>query len=155
MSTESLIPIEQIVNASRVSDVFGLLDRVAQQLQEIQRMTVGQVNLTPPQYQTLRLLWAEDARTLKELAALNFCTPPTMTGIVDTLEKKELVTRLPNPADRRSLLVTLTEHGKTLQGSTPDLDRIYDTCCVGLTSDEFQQLGVLLQKLLQSLDCSC
>ncbi len=155
MSPESLIPIEQIPNASRVSDVFELLDRVAHQLQEIQRMTVSQVNLTPPQYQTLRLLWAQDARPLKELAAFNCCTPPTMTGIVDTMEKKELVTRQPNPSDRRSLLVTLTDQGKAMKGTTPDLDRIYDTCCVGLTSEEFQQLGALLQKLHQSLDCTC
>jgi DNA-binding MarR family transcriptional regulator len=78
-----------------------------------------------------------------------------MTGIVDTLEKKGLVSRQPNPNDRRSLLVTLTERGASLEGSTPDLDHIYAHCCVGLSAGEFQQLGYLLDKLDQSLDCSC
>ena len=77
-----------------------------------------------------------------------------MTGIVDTLEKNGLVTRQPNPDDRRSLLVTLTEKGKALAGSTPDLDRIYSSCCVGLSVEEFKELGYLLEKLDQSLDCS-
>ena len=78
-----------------------------------------------------------------------------MTGIVDTLEKNGLVTRQPNPNDRRSLLVTLTDKGAALEGSKPDLDLIYAKCCVGLSAEEFQQLGLLLGKLDQSLDCSC
>jgi DNA-binding MarR family transcriptional regulator len=155
MAQESLIPIEKILNAAPVTDVFELLEQVARQLNEVQRQTVREINLTPPQYQTLRLLWAQDGRPLKELANLNGCTPPTMTGIVDTLEKKGLVARQPNPADRRSLLVTLTEAGRSLEGTTPDLDRIYASCCVGLSAEEFQQLGALLRKLHQSLDCSC
>lgn len=155
MTQESFIPIEKILNAAPVTDVFELLDQVARQLRDIQRETVREANLTPPQYQTLRLLWVQDGRPFKELAASNGCTPPTMTGIVDTLEKKGLVTRQPNPDDRRSLLVTLTEKGRALEGSTPNLERIYASCCVGLSAEEFRQLGSLLEKLHQSLDCSC
>jgi DNA-binding MarR family transcriptional regulator len=156
MSEQStLIPIEEISISAPVSDVFTLLDQVARQLREIQRLTVSEVDLTPPQFQTLRLLWEQDRQPFKDLAAANGCTRPTMTGIVDTLEKNGLVTRQPNPNDRRSLLVTLTEKGVALEGSTPDLDRIYAKCCVGLSAEEFQQLGLLLGKLDQSLDCSC
>lgn len=155
MTQESLIPIEKILPSAPVTRVFELIDQVAKKLQEIQRQTVREVNLTPPQYQTLRLLWVRDGQPLKELAAANGCTPPTMTGIADTLEGKGLVTRQPNPADRRSLLVTLTEKGKALEGSTPDLDRIYATCCVGLSAEEFQRLASLLEKLDRTLDCSC
>lgn len=155
MGEQTFIPIKDLINPSSATDVFELLDRVAKQLQEIQRQTVREADLTAPQYQTLRLLWARDAQPFKELANSNGCTPPTMTGIVDSLEKKELVSRQPNPADRRSLLVTLTEKGKHLEGTTPNLDRIYAGCCVGLNVDEFRQLGALLEKLHRSLDCSC
>lgn len=155
MTQEQLIPIEELLNAPPASDVFSLLDQVAKQLQDIQRQTVREVNLTAPQYQTLRLLWAKDGQPLKDLAQMNGCTPPTMTGIVDTLEKNGLVTRQPNPADRRSLLVTLTEKGIALEGRTPNLDRIYAGCCVGLSAEDFRQLGALLEKLHRSLDCAC
>ncbi len=155
MTDEStLIPIEEISASAPVTEVFELLDLVARRLREIQRLTVGEVDLTPPQFQTLRLLWEQDRQPFKDLAAANGCTRPTMTGIVDTLERKGLVTRQPNPNDRRSLLVTLTEKGAALEGSTPDLDRIYATCCVGLSAGEFRLLGTLLAKLEQSLDCS-
>jgi DNA-binding MarR family transcriptional regulator len=155
MTNNALIPIENLLTAAPVTDVFTLLDQVARRLREIQRLTVSEVDLTPPQYQTLRCLWEQDRQPFKDLAASNGCTRPTMTGIVDTLEKNGLVTRQPNPDDRRSLLVTLTQKGIALEGSTPDLDRIYAKCCVGLSAEEFQQLGSLLEKLDQSLDCSC
>jgi DNA-binding MarR family transcriptional regulator len=155
MTDETLIPIENISTAAPVSDVFELLDQVSRRLREIQRLTVSEANLTPPQFQTLRLLWEQDSQPFKDLAASNGCTRPTMTGIVDTLEKKGLVTRQPNPNDRRSLLVTLTNEGQALEGNTPNLDRIYAKCCVGLSAEEFRQLGLLLGKLDQSLDCAC
>jgi DNA-binding MarR family transcriptional regulator len=155
MTYDTLIPIEEILNSAPVTDVFTLLDQVARKLREIQRLTVNEINLTAPQYQILRLLWEQDSQPFKDLAASNGCARPTMTGIVDTLEKNGLVTRQPNPTDRRSLLVTLTQQGKALQGNTPDLDRIYARCCVGLSAEEFQQLDLLLEKLDQSLDCSC
>jgi DNA-binding MarR family transcriptional regulator len=155
MGETQIITIEEISTSAPVTEVFTLLDQLARKLREIQRMTVNKINLTPPQFQTLRWLWERDSQPFKDLAAANGCTRPTMTGIVDTLEKNGLVKRAPNPDDRRSLLVTLTKKGKDLEGSTPDLDRIYASCCVGLSAVEFQQLGTLLEKLDQTLDCSC
>jgi len=151
----TFIPIEEISTPAPVTEIFELLDQVARRLRNVQRLTVSEVNLTPPQFQALRLLWEQDSQPFKDLAASIGCTRPTMTGVVDTLEKNGLVTRQPNPKDRRSLLVTLTKKGKALEGNTPDLDRIYAQCCVGLSAEEFRQLGSLLGKLDQSLDCSC
>ena len=155
MTNETLIPIEDLSSTALVTDVFTTLDRVARNLREIKRKTVNQVELTPPQYQTLRLLWDRNSQPFKDLAAANGCTRPTMTGIVDTLEKNGFVTRQPNPDDRRSLLVTLSEKGKALEDSAPDLEKIYAGCCMGLSAEEFQQLGTLLEKLDRSLDCNC
>lgn len=155
MSDQTLIPIGMMENSADVAEVFSLLDQVARKLREIQRMTISELNLTPSQFQTLRFLWDHDNQPLKDLAALNGCTRPTMTGIVDTLEKNGLVVRNPHPEDRRSLLIALTPTGKALEGSTPNLEKMYAHCCVGLSAIEFQQLAVLLEKLDQSIDCSC
>ena len=155
MDETQIIPIEEIATSAPVTEVFTLLDQVARKLREIQRLTVNEIDLTSPQFQTLRLLWERDSQPFKDLADANGCTRPTMTGIADTLEKKGLITRKPNLEDRRSLLVTLTEKGRALEGSAPDLDRIYAICCVGLSAVEFLQLGNLLERLDQTLDCTC
>ena len=133
-------------------EIFQLIELVSKKLTRIQRETVQEANLTPPQYFVLTLLWEDDGRPLKELAAASYCSRATMTGIVDTLESKGLATRRPNPADRRSLLVTLTDSGKSLRESTPTVDRIFRGCCTGLEMDEARQLSQLLKKLSDSLE---
>jgi DNA-binding MarR family transcriptional regulator len=145
-----LLPAEEYQPDS-MPEIFQLIERVEKKLKQIQRETIKVTNLTPPQYVVMTLLWERDGRPFKELAAAVHCTRATMTGIVDTLEKKELVVRAPNPDDRRSLLVKLTDGGEALQRSTPTLDRIFHSCCVGLAPDEARQLSQLLRKLDDSL----
>ena len=134
-----------------LAEIFQLIDVVAKKLRQLQRDTTAEADLTPAQYSILTLLRERDDRPFKELAAAHHSSPATITGIVDVMEKKGLVTRQPNPDDRRSLLARLTAEGRALQESTPGLDKIFRSCCVGLGPDEFQQLGWLLTALDRSL----
>ncbi len=134
-----------------IPQVFELVERLARKLKGIQRQTVSAAGLTPPQYVVLGALAERDRRPLKELADAALCSPATITGIVDVLERRGLVRRQPNPEDRRSLLVALTEEGRVLQTSTPSLDEMLHGCCTGLRPDEATQLTVLLQRLDESL----
>lgn len=136
-----------------LTEVFELIDLTAKNLRRIQRQTVSEAGLTPPQYYVLHLLWERDQRPFKDLADACVCSRATITGIVDTLERKGLVVRKPNPADRRSLLATLTSAGRSLQHNTPSLEKVFANCCAGLAPHEFQQLGILLNKLNDSLNC--
>ncbi len=151
MSNPADKALNEIYQSGSISEVFQLVELVEKKLKQIQRETISEANLTPPQYFILSLLWEKDGRPFKELASAAHCSGATMTGIVDTLEKKELVRREPNPDDRRSVLVKLTEQGEALKHSTPTLDRIFRSCCVGLAPDEVQQLSRLLKKLNNSL----
>ena len=132
-------------------EIFQLIDTVAKKLTQRQRQRIRVIELTPPQYSILSLLWERDGRQLSELASACCCSPSTITGVVDTLEKKGLVTRELNPNDRRSLLVKLTEQGEELKGATPGLEKILNGCCVGIERDELQQLSKLLRKLDDTL----
>jgi DNA-binding MarR family transcriptional regulator len=151
MDGQAQVLLAQEYQTASMPEVFRLIELADKRLKQIQRETIREANLTPPQYFVLTLLWERDGRPFKELAAAVNCTPATMTGIVDTLEHKGLVTREPNPDDRRSLLVKLTEKGWSLQASTPTLDKIFRSCCVGLEPGEVRQLSQLLRKLNESL----
>ena len=48
---------------------------------------------------------------LSELGARLIVTRATVTGLLDSLERRGFVHRAPNPADRRSLLVEITPAG--------------------------------------------
>ncbi len=130
-----------------MGEVYRLVDLVAKKLMRLQRRQIGSYELTPAQYSVLRLLWRRDGRQFNELASACCCSPPTITGVVDTLEKKGLVAREANPRDRRSLLVRLTVEGRAMERGTPGLDAILEGCCEGLRHDELRQLSELLSKL--------
>lgn len=153
MSTSTLINLQDKIPVSSFTEIFKLIDQTAKRLKQIHRQTVNEAGLSPPQYAVLNILWERDGRPFKELAEAQMCTRATITGIIDTLERKGLVVRKPNPTDRRSLLATLTDEGRKLQQSTPSLDTIYNCCCTGLEPLEFQQLAFLLNKLNDSLIC--
>jgi DNA-binding MarR family transcriptional regulator len=151
MTDQSTIQFFTEVPETSITEVFELLDQTAKNLRRIQRLTVRKSGLTPPQYQVLYILWDRDELPLKDLASACSCTRATITGLVDGLERKGLVIRKLNPDDRRSLLATLTDEGRALQSQTPELEKVYEQCCSGLTSHEFRQLGLLLSRLNKSL----
>jgi len=135
-------------------EIFQLIGMVDKKLKKLQNQTLKATQLTPPQFYILTLLWQADGRPFKDLALALNCTRATITGIVDTLERKGLVSRAPHPTDRRSQLVRLSQAGRDLQRSIPDLERMFSTCCAGLDAQESRELSRLLIKLNKTIDFS-
>jgi DNA-binding MarR family transcriptional regulator len=52
-------------------------------------------------------------RTVSELGAAVGSRPTTLTGILDRLERRDLIARDPHPTDRRAVVITLTDTGRT------------------------------------------
>jgi DNA-binding MarR family transcriptional regulator len=61
---------------------------------------------------TLASLDHAGPRRVGDLAALEGITQPSMTALVNALERSGLVRRQDDPADKRAALVVLTETGK-------------------------------------------
>lgn len=135
-------------------EVFTLVGQVNRRLETIRRWTMRGSGLTPPQFAVLRSLGLQDGQPLKDLAEASRCTRATMTRLVDGLERRELARRRSNPADRRSLLVVLTERGHALLADAPGLVETYAHCCAGLSESEYRRLSGLLRKLDAALDCA-
>jgi DNA-binding MarR family transcriptional regulator len=70
--------------------------------------------LAPQQMIALRMLGA-GPRKMSELAQALFCDNSNVTGIVDRLEKRALVTREPAEGDRRVKLLVLTKEGERMR----------------------------------------
>ncbi|MFX0081802.1 MAG: MarR family winged helix-turn-helix transcriptional regulator [Candidatus Hodarchaeota archaeon] len=134
------------------SEIFQLINLLNKKFEKLQRRVVKSENLTPPQYSILLELWKSDGKQFKELASACCCSPSTITGIIDTMEKNDLVYRENNPEDRRSVLVKLTEKGKEMKSTTPPLKIILKNCCEGFTSEDLEKLTSLLNKLSNSFE---
>ena len=73
--------------------------------------------VTPEQWIVLDELWRNDGLTQLEIAHATFRQQTSTSRILDNLVKRDLVFRAPNPQDKRSNLIYLTEKGKGLQKS--------------------------------------
>jgi DNA-binding MarR family transcriptional regulator len=75
---------------------------------------VREKGMTLPQMHTLEVLGIHGAMRMKELAEAMGVTTGTLTVLVDRLEDKDCVRRVPHDTDRRSINVELTSQGRTL-----------------------------------------
>jgi len=74
------------------------------------------LHLTPGETNALACFGSDRERTVRELLAASGQRPSTLTGVLDRLERRRLVERRPNRADRRSLTVSLTPAGAAAAG---------------------------------------
>jgi DNA-binding MarR family transcriptional regulator len=72
-----------------------------------------------PQLLCLLNLHENGSLTPSQIAKNTMVGTSTMTGIIDRLEKKGLVTRVRNSPDRRTITISLTEAGKKLARRAP------------------------------------
>ena len=78
---------------------------------------------------------------------------PTMTRMLDTLEKDGLVERLADPADRRTKQLRLTGAGeKALAAIFEIADEMRDRLLDGLEPEKIEELNALLSGLSARLD---
>jgi DNA-binding MarR family transcriptional regulator len=76
-------------------------------------------NVSAPQLATLRVLLHDGTMPPSQIARQVMVNASTMTGVIDRLEKKGLVSRLRNDPDRRIIRVELTEAGRVLAENAP------------------------------------
>lgn len=76
-----------------------------------------------------------------------------MTSRIDRLERRGLVSRLPDPNDRRGVLVELTENGRMLLEEAVAANTDGERAVLGsLSENEIATLGQLLREILADLE---
>jgi homoprotocatechuate degradation regulator HpaR len=79
------------------------------------RKIFSEFGITEQQWRVLRVLWELDAVTINRLAELTLIPPPSLVGVVDRLERDELVIRQRSQSDRRKVNVVLIAKGVELE----------------------------------------
>ena len=90
--------------------------------------------------------------TMGELSSRLMVSNGNVTGLTDALVREGLVSRVPEPDDRRSLRIRLTAAGKrAFDAMTPTHEHWIDEMMAGLTRAEMAHLLELLGRLKLSL----
>lgn len=136
--------------------VTGRVIRLASLFQNAYTQAFSPLGLSEGDYGllvALRRVGAPHRLTPSDLARSQMMTSGGMTAAIDRLERKGLVTRVPNPNDRRGSLVELTDAGRKVVDRAMELHAAAEDRLVGaLTATERRTLEQLLRKLLLGVD---
>jgi DNA-binding MarR family transcriptional regulator len=75
-------------------------------------LALEQYDVTPAQSRALRVVGEHPEARLSQLAEALRIAPRSATEVVDALEERGLVRRIPDPSDRRATCVGLTPDGR-------------------------------------------
>ena len=88
---------------------------------------------------------------LREIAERLRIAPRSATEVIDGLEERELVKRVPHPKDRRARLVVITEEGRALHKELwEQRQRSSDEFFAVLNETDRRELSHLLGKLIEA-----
>ncbi len=122
-------------------------DKIANSMLEEYGMTNGQ-------FKVLNLLYARPAFSLRQVDIEEFfqISNPTVTVILNSLEKKGLVERRINPSDSRSKLIGVTEKAEEMRGQMHAVEKsLSGRLDEILSPEEKAQLMALLNRVIEGI----
>jgi len=124
---------------------LSVLRELVQCYQAFERYSATHIQtleLTPPQFDVVATLGNTRGMTFRELGERTLITKGTLTGVVDRLEAKGIVSRESCPEDGRSTIVRLTRKG----------ERIFDRAFPAHISHLREAFGQVCEKELSALE---
>lgn len=104
--------------------------------------------LTEQQWRVLRVLWSEQRVTAADLSRQTLLSAPSLVGILDRLEGKQLIARVRSTTDRREVYIVTTASGRELRNEImPSVIRIHDTIRSRVSTEEWDDMVKTLAKL--------
>lgn len=105
-------------------------------------------DLRPVDFSVLSLVQHNPGITSRQLCSALGLLPPNLVGMLNKLEKRNLIHRLPHPSDRRAMGLHMTQAGQEFmtraEAAATELER---DAVAGLTAAEQKTLLRLLQKI--------
>src|SRR5258705_4660524 len=112
--TNNYMPNNQFKKGELYSFITGKASTaIARRLQK--KFNVSGLNITIEQWSVLYHLWKQEGMSQQELCKATFRDKPSITRLVDNLEKSGLVKRVASDQDRRINLIYLTKQAQKLQ----------------------------------------
>jgi DNA-binding MarR family transcriptional regulator len=146
------MPNNQFKRGELYSVINGIASTaIARRLQKHFRQ--AGLEITIEQWSILYHLWLEDCLSQQELCNRTFRDKPSITRLIDNLEKQKLVKRIASKEDRRINLVCLSEAAKNLQNLTIDLaNQTMAEALIGVNKDEIETVKKVLHQVYDNLN---
>lgn len=133
--------------------LFVVLTKAQRTIADLVKDDIQRYELNPTEFGVLELLYHQGDQPLQKIGEKILLASGSITYVVDKLEKKEYLQRVPCPNDRRITFASITEKGRDLlHGIFPDHWKQIEAIMDGLTDEEKQDAIELLKKLGKNAD---
>jgi DNA-binding MarR family transcriptional regulator len=124
---------------------------IARRLQK--NFKLAGIEITLEQWSVLYHLWKEDGMSQQQLCDATFRDKPSITRLVDNLEKLQLVKRMASKTDRRINKICLTPESLKLQEQSMEVaNRTLNEALVGVSVEHIDIAKQVLQKVYDNLN---
>ncbi len=111
------------------------------------------LSITTEQWSVLSCLWNEDKVTQSDLCELTRKDKPSMTRLIDNLQRSKIVVRVPHATDRRVNLIHLTQYGASLREKVNGIVQlVVDKALIDVSGSEVVVARNVLNKIIKNLD---
>jgi len=136
-----------------IADIAVRLNSVSIHLVRRARRADESLGVPPGQLSALSVLVFGGDRTIAQLADAEQVTSPTMTRIVDGLERADLAGRRPHPDDRRATLVRASRKGRRLmERGRQQRVELLSELLAGLDADDLVSVARATEVLAQAME---
>ena len=123
-------------NPAQVASIIDNIRRFFQVVNEHSKLVERETGLTGPQLWAIKTIAEAESIKPSELARRMYLHPATVVGLIDRLVKRGLVARDRSEQDRRMVEISLSESGKKLLLSAPEVPQGLIIKGLELLSDE-------------------
>lgn len=110
------------------------------------------IEVTIEQWSVLYQLWKEDGLSQQQLCDATYRDKPSITRLVDNMEKNKLVKRVSNKKDRRINLIQLTAEGKKLEEESMAVaNKTLNEALEGVSREKIETAKEVLQIVYDNL----
>ncbi|HEY8904950.1 MAG TPA: MarR family transcriptional regulator [Rhodoferax sp.] len=151
MDVQTTAPFVDKVNTRYLETLVGYnARRAALAVIEVFMARMAIYDLRVVDFSVLSLITHNPGITSKQLCATLGILPPNLVGMVNTLEKRDLIRRLPHPTDGRAMGLHLTEAGeKMMSQAEKTAAQLEFDVTNKLSAAERKTLMQLLKKIYQ------
>ncbi|WP_082235581.1 MarR family winged helix-turn-helix transcriptional regulator [Halobacillus massiliensis] len=128
--------------------LFVVLSKANRAISDLVKDDIQRYGLNPTEFGVLELLYHEGEQPLQKIGEKILLASGSITYVVDKLEKKGYIERVPDPNDRRITYASINDTGKQLLHDIfPDHWQQIEKITDGLKDEEKKQAIELLKKL--------
>ncbi len=111
------------------------------------------LNITTEQWSVLTSLWDKDKQTQQSICEYTFKDKASVTRLIDSLEKNNLVIRVADPNDRRTNLINLTQEGKEIEKTANKIvEEAFKLCTNNVNLNDLKFIIKVFKKITDNIE---